>query len=52
MTSPFYFLSDTNSIHGDADDIYDPVTVADSEKIYDDIIKCSRESVSAIEIFI
>jgi len=37
-------VADTGSIHGDSDDIYDPVTVADSEKIYDDIIKCSRES--------
>lgn len=36
---------DTNSIHENNEDIYDPVTVEESEKIYDDIIKCSRESV-------
>eukprot|EP00112_Aurelia_sp_Birch-Aquarium-sp1_P002340 Seg1257.1 transcript_id=Seg1257.1/GoldUCD/mRNA.D3Y31 product="Protein vav" protein_id=Seg1257.1/GoldUCD/D3Y31 len=36
-------VADNNSAEHDDEDIYDVVTIAESEKIYDDIVKCSKE---------
>ena len=37
--------SDNSTAEHDDEDIYDVVTIAESEKIYDDIVKCAKEGV-------